>query len=312
MFAIGVPFLVFDLPRFLAGMTLLGESMETGSRGLDLSHGWIHHLEYSLRYGLGLPLLFAGIVGMAVLIAVERRAAVLLLSFPIAYYIVAGSLRNLFFRYAIPLVPFLCIAAARLVTWAVPIVASGSIRTMRNVAQGLSPAYSRAATATIAIAALALVSTSAVSVFHFDRIISRTDNRVVVARWFDQNVPAGSSFLMSGSFYGYIQTTRDMRYRTWVWDRNRLIFVTDHDKRPGEGRPEWILLQESPLPSETQPIVLEFLRKDYTLVKHFAAFSPQYDHLYDQQDAFFAPFAGFRGVERPGPNFSLYKRVSAP
>ena len=84
--------------------------------------------------------------------------------------------------------------------------------------------------------------------------------------------------------------------------------MTDHDKRPGTGQPEWILLQESPLPNETQPIVLEFLSQDYALVKHFAAFSRQSDHLYDQQDAFFVPFAGFRGVERPGPNFSLYKR----
>ena len=40
---------------------------------------------------------------------------VLLLSFPITYYAAAGSIRNLFFRYAIPMVPFLCLAAARLV-----------------------------------------------------------------------------------------------------------------------------------------------------------------------------------------------------
>ena len=31
-----------------------------------------------------------------------------------------------------------------------------------------------------------------------------------------------------------------------------------------------------------------------------------------QQDAFFAPFSGFRGVERPGPNYLLYKRVRVP
>ena len=121
MFAIGVPFLALDLPRFLEDMKLLGQSMETGSRGLELSHGWLHHLEYSLRYGLGLPLLVSGVAGLLMLLAVERRAAVVvLLSFPIAYYLVAGSIRNLFFRYAIPLVPFLCLAAARLVTWAVP------------------------------------------------------------------------------------------------------------------------------------------------------------------------------------------------
>ncbi len=32
-------------------------------------------------------------------------------------------------------------------------------------------------------------------------------------------------------------------------------------------------------------------------------------NLYDIQDAFFVPYAGFRGVERPGPNFTLFRRA---
>ena len=37
-------------------------------------------------------------------------------AFPVAYFIVAGSFSNLFFRYIIPVVPFLVVAAAWLVT----------------------------------------------------------------------------------------------------------------------------------------------------------------------------------------------------
>jgi 4-amino-4-deoxy-L-arabinose transferase-like glycosyltransferase len=295
-FAIGVPFLATDFPRFMDGMRLLNQSMEGGSFGLDLGAGWIHHLEFSLRYGLGVPLLAAAIAGMGAMFLLEPRTAVLLLSFPIAYYAVAGSVRNLFFRYAIPLVPFLCLAAARLVTLAVPKI------------------YDSARTQAVAVvlAAGVIILPSAMSVVRFDRIISRTDNRVVVARWFDENVPAGSSVLMSGSLFGYVQFTRDMGYQAWVWDRRRHIFVTDLDKRPAVGRPEWILVQDSPLPNETQPIVNEFLQRGYALAKDFPAFSRDAEHVFDQQDAFFAPFAGFRGVERPGPNYTLYKRTGAP
>ena len=114
---------------------------------------------------------------------------------------------------------------------------------------------------------------------------------------------------MSGSFFGYVQFTHDMGYRAWVWDRNRHIFLTDLDKRPVVGRPDWILLQESPLPGETQPVVAELLKTDYALVKQFQAFSPGRWHVFDQQDAFFVPFAGFSGVVRPGPNYTLYKRI---
>jgi hypothetical protein len=46
-------------------------------------------------------------------------------------------------------------------------------------------------------------------------------------------------------------------------------------------------------------------------VQEFVALALSDEHLFDQQDAFFVPFAGFRGVKRPGPNFALYKRVGA-
>ena len=36
----------------------------------------------------------------------------MLLTFPIVYFAVIGSVRNLFFRYAIPIVPFLCLLSA--------------------------------------------------------------------------------------------------------------------------------------------------------------------------------------------------------
>jgi 4-amino-4-deoxy-L-arabinose transferase-like glycosyltransferase len=287
-FAIGVPFLLVDLPRFLGQFALLKDSMEMGTPGLDLSAGWVHHLQFSLRYGLGLPLLAAGIGGAAALLWLEPRLGLLLLSFPISYFIVAGSFRNLFFRYMVPLVPFLCLAAARAVT-----------RFVKSEAL-------------VAVVAVLLVLPSAMSVVRFDRIVSRTDNRVVVARWFDDHVPAGNSVLLSGSSYGYVQFTRD-KYKAWVWDRHRLMFITDLDRKTAVGRPDWILVQESPLPSETQPQVTEFLKSGYSLVQNFHAYAPGDAHVYDQQDMFFMPFAGFDGVMRPGPNFSLYKRsLGAP
>jgi hypothetical protein len=277
--------------------------MVIGSRGLELSLGWIHHVQYSLRYGLGLPMMLAGIAGMVAILVLQPGIGIVLLSFPITYYAIAGNVKNLFFRYAIPIVPFLCIAAARFVTWAVP----ASLQSMTPLRRaGANRSY------VIAAVAIAVVLPSAISVIRFDHIISQTDNRVVVARWFDENIPAGSSVLMSGSAFGYVQFTRAMDYKAWVWDRDRLIFVTDLDRRPGVGRPEWILEQDSPLPFETQEVVKDFLKDGYAVVKYFPAFTRSDDLVFDQQDQFFVPFGGFRGVERPGPNYTLYKRISAP
>ena len=118
-FLIGVPFIVLDNTAFNAAMAELWHSMLNATPQLALTSGWRHHLEISLRYGLGLPLLATGLAGTVLVLARETRTGVLLLSFPLAYFAVAGSLEYLFPRYTMPVVPFLAIVAARAVTWAV-------------------------------------------------------------------------------------------------------------------------------------------------------------------------------------------------
>jgi hypothetical protein len=275
--------------------------MAIGTPNLELEVGWIHHLELSLRYGVGLPLLTAGIAGMVGLLVAQTRVAILLLSFPIAYYIVAGSIRNLFFRYTIPVVPFLCLTAA----WLVCSVASRLTSRMSAAPPDRQRLVFQGA---VAILAALTIWPSAWSVWQFDRILNRTDNRVVVARWFTQNVPPGSSVLQSGSRYGLVQFEPQVKYTNWVWDGGRRRFLVEG--QTATGRPDWILVQDSPLPSATQDIVKEFLQEGYVLVSDFHAVSIEPDLVYDRQDYFYVPIAGLEKVTRPGPNFALYKRVA--
>lgn len=287
-FAIGVPFVFADTARFSGAMGELAHSMRTGQGALTPDNGWLHHLTYSLRYGLSLPLLLAGLAGAIALAVREPRRAALLFAFPLVYFAVAGSFGNLFFRYMIPIVPFLVVAAAWLVT-----------ATVRRVTpSGLA----------LALTAALVVLPSAMSVVEFDRIASADDNRVVVAEWFARHVQPGDSVLQSGSIYGYAQIDNRV-WAVWTWDRFRKAFIVQN--RRAEGRPDWILLQESPLPSMTQDVVAEFLNEDYHFVREFKAYVPSNGRVYDLQDAFFIPFAGFSGVDRPGPNFTLYRRSSA-
>jgi 4-amino-4-deoxy-L-arabinose transferase-like glycosyltransferase len=283
--AVGVPFVVADDDRFWAAMRDLSHSMRHGQGAVTPDNGWLHHLGFSLRYGMSVPLLAAGLAGAAIVSVRQPRIAVLLLSFPITYFVVAGSFRNLFFRYMIPVVPFLVVTAAWLV-----------VTTVRR----LSPSP-----VALALAAAVLAIPSALSTWRFDRIVSARDNRVLVADWFAEHVRPGDSVLQSGSIYGYAQLDTRI-WVPWTWNRNRRIFMVRN--QPAEGRPDWILVQDSPLPSMTQDIVKDFLREDYEFAWQFTAFSPAKGRVYDLQDAFFVPFAGFDGVQRPGPNFTLYKR----
>jgi 4-amino-4-deoxy-L-arabinose transferase-like glycosyltransferase len=300
-FAIGVPFVVFDFARFRLSMEQLWDSMMkgVGSIAPDVN-GWAHHFGYSLRYGLGWPLLLAGLLGMIVVFARTPKRALVFFSFPLVYFLIAGSIRNLFFRYAIPIVPFLSLSAAVLV-----------IEIARALAGRASAGIARVAFVSVAaVLAAVVVGPSAASIVQFDRLLSRTDNRVVVLRWFEMHVPPGSSVVQSGSIYGYAQFDRKLQYKVWVWDRGRRRFLVEG--QTPEGRPDWILVQESPLPSETQAVIKDFLKEGYELATLFKAVDLDRWHLYDMQDAFFVPFAGFDGVNRPGPNFTLYKRAGAP
>src|SRR5262245_28790228 len=182
-FAIGVPFVVLDRAPFLDAMRELAHALRVGDVRMDLGNGWLYHLTFSLRYGVGIPLLVSGLAGAALLLWRDSRTGILVLSFPVVYYIVAGSLRLLFVRYAMPIVPFLCVTAAYMVSCAANGLAARLWQPAKRV-----PALSTALTAVLA---LAVVWSSVTRVWAFDRIMNATDNRVVVAQWFFEHVPPG-------------------------------------------------------------------------------------------------------------------------
>jgi hypothetical protein len=51
----------------------------------DLGYGGVYHIVFSLRYGLGLPLLVAGLAGFVWLARADWRKAALLGVFPVAF-----------------------------------------------------------------------------------------------------------------------------------------------------------------------------------------------------------------------------------
>lgn len=296
-FVAGTPFAVLDPRHFLTGLVAEARNVRVGP-GIDLGPGWIHHLRVSLRYGLGWPLLLAGGLGFVVLWVQDWRRAALVSAFPVTYYAVAGGSHTVFARYAVPLAPFLCVSAAALVV------------TLAGALPGRGPLRA-AATVTLA---LAVVLPSAWSVVRFDRLLARTDSRLLAARWMEEHVPGGSSILQTGSPYGQVQLGWRRRaqpgYARWSYDPGRRVFLSRG--RVVDGLPEWIIVQESPLVlySETPAFVSGLVGGgSYTLVQAFRALDMDAPgNVFDQQDAFFLPLAGFHRIHRPGPNLYIYRR----
>jgi 4-amino-4-deoxy-L-arabinose transferase-like glycosyltransferase len=291
------PYLILDYQKALQDFRLLRESMNVGMTPAGyLPPGWIYHFEFSLVYGVGIPLLIASLMGV-VLVAVRQPVTALLLgSFPLAYYVVAAGSANVFVRYMIPVVPFLCLFAARFVDSVAAIVASRSRIGQPVVATAL---------------ALAVIAPSAWTVVQFDTVLAREDSRMVAAQWVQEHVPRGSSVFVTGNAYGHppLEDRVDPKWRLISFDYRGNRFI--EGRHPFDGDPDWIIVQRSGLPySHIPDLVPGLLAEHYTLVYVVkAADLDDRANVYDVQDAFYLPYGGFRGIRRPGPNLEIYQRT---
>ena len=68
-------------------------------------------------------------------------------------------------------------------------------------------------------------------------------------------------------------------------------------------------IQRAEIPySHVPKLVEELIAGDYQLAHIVRAYSPEARNFYDVQDGFYLPFGSFDRVERPGPNFLIYRR----
>ncbi len=149
---------------------------------------------------------------------------------------------------------------------------------------------------------------SAVKAWRFDRLLSRTDSRVLAADWIMEHAAPHASIYISGSHYGRPDIGRRRQGPEYAF-----VELAPSGFQTQSGAkvelPDWIIVQESPLSAYSSvPDPVKDLLPRYRLVQTFRAVDLRAPHVYDQQDAFFVPLAGFAGVGRPGPNFSIYQR----
>lgn len=86
------------------------------------------------------------------------------------------------------------------------------------------------------------------TVFMYDRLLARTDSRVLAGEWLKSEVADGASVYLAGGTYGSPDlSTRGAAppYRMWEFDEVRGRFDTPSGLTPDW--PDWIIVQESPL-----------------------------------------------------------------
>ena len=281
-FLVVCPHAVIRHEQFIADVMFNARHLAEG-HGAELGRGWSYHVTTTLRYGLGLPLFAAGLIGVALAMWREPRRGVLVASFPIAYYLLIGSGQTVFARYILPVVPFLCLTAG----YAVSCAAAWLTRSIGR------PAWRVAATWVMAVA---VVWPSLVSVVAFDRLLAQEDSRLAARRWIEARFAPDTPIAQIGAATGYVYV---------------------------EGEPGYVL---SDLRAATRPAVLVVVSSPITGSPDLASAAPWLDreyelqfarmvvreddraNIYDLQDEFYLPLAGFHRIEAPGPNVRVFVR----
>lgn len=320
-FLVGTPFALLDFPTFLRDFRYELTHLSDG-HFVDVDNGHVHHLTASLRYGLGVPLLTTGLFGVVVAFAEGRRKAAVLYSFPLVYYAAIGRGETAFFRYILPVVPFLCMAAGSLVE---------RLAARRGHPWGAALA--------VLLAAPTLASTVQAL-----RIMDGGDTRDAMGAWIEANVPNDAVIVHAGAYTGAPMLQRNVANQTREYLAKQGRSDAAGFRKPDEAKwynaarpmydvhfvekagidfasrmsveqlaaapPPWLLVEESGLIhySAVPDAVHRLAAERYDRVHVEAATTgPTAAPVYDQQDAFYLPAARFTGFARMGPTLSLYR-----
>jgi len=286
-FVVVAPYSVIEGAAFTRSLGAISAHL-AGGHGPDVGRGWWVHLSSTLRFGVGLPVLVCGVVGLAWQCVRTPRVGIAVAIFPLVTYAAIGGGMTVFSRYAIPIVPFVCLGAA------VSVVA---------VARSAAEAAARPqwATAIAWLTAMVVVFPSARSVLQFDQLLSVEDSRVAAARWITAHYPDGAVIGETERRFNRLSfhdgdSTHPSRYQTLVLE--------------AEGSdPDVIVVAESPLhPDGLPPAVTGERLSHYRKVFESSA-AERPGSIYDWQDEFYIPLAGIDHLDRPGPRITLYARV---
>lgn len=287
-FLVATPYALLDYPKFSEDLRYDFTHLSGGHNDIILGPGWIYHATHSLPYGVGLGAFAAAIIGVVPFARRHRDAALILAGFAVSFYVALGSGYTVFFRYVLPLVPFLCLLAAAGVD---------------SVSGWVARRFGAAPPAVLAVAVAVTLGPALLYAVWFDALLARTDTRVLAGEWLTAQLAPGDTVHDAGGIY--------TRLDLWRVPVTRVPYDAEAGTFAGRELPQWLVLHTSPLRAytPTPPALARLARERYVLTYEVRGRRPGAPPgLYDRQDAFFLPVTGFAGILRPGPDIAVYRR----
>jgi 4-amino-4-deoxy-L-arabinose transferase-like glycosyltransferase len=190
-FLIAAPYTWLDLPSFLDGFASLFAQFAGPSRAADpvwaiyAKHLW---LDGAIGLTLGLPA-----VAFVLVRRDQRRFWAPVVAFGATYFYTLSTHSHVFGRYAVPLLPVLCLLSS-----------AGAFELQALVSRLPQLAGSVARRAIIAVAAIVLIAGPAVASVRWLDQLKRADTRTMAADWLSGNAPRGARVAVENSGPTYL------------------------------------------------------------------------------------------------------------
>jgi 4-amino-4-deoxy-L-arabinose transferase-like glycosyltransferase len=168
LFALLNPYAVLNFDEARDQITSQSDQADTAKLGQDDTRGWFYYLG-TLTWGFGWLPLLAAVAGGVLALRRDWRIALLLVAFPVCFYLYMGAQGRFFGRWLLPMYPALCVLAAYAVV-----------------------TLSARRTAVLAGLAALVCAQGALAAVHIDTVLGREDTRARALAWVDANVPAGA------------------------------------------------------------------------------------------------------------------------
>jgi 4-amino-4-deoxy-L-arabinose transferase-like glycosyltransferase len=193
-FVIGAPYTILDLPAFLDGFAAQFARFATPSNGSDPA--WLLYVKHLSPPGgrWSVPL---GVAGVAILLwrSSARIRWMPVILFTLAYFYMLSTHSHVFGRYALPLVPMLCLFTS--------VAALEAVRVTSRVRPLARPAIQRVLAAAVVIALV--YGPVAESVRWLD-LQKRSDTRALATDWLRTHTPRGTRVAVENNGPTYLET----------------------------------------------------------------------------------------------------------
>lgn len=323
-FSVTSPFVLIDYKSFIRDFTFEVRHLAGAGETIG-SCGWMHHFVFSLRYGIGGIVLAGALLGIACGLVKKPKETVVLLSFPLIYYLTMGRGYTVLVRYILPIIPFLYLFSSFLIWECICERLSGCLP--RRYAWNLC-----------GLLCLAMVLISIRPMISFNVLLLKKDTREELVQYINETYKDGAHIGWAGTTYGKprirecansiikrferLNINGRGRYTETAiriaQDGGAGYFIHDLGSEDAEKWPSIVVSEYYPL-AWSEKVSRTFERilaeRGYDKIRLISGLDR--DALrkglmgFDKQDSFYMPYNGLNHISRPGPDLTVWQLGSS-